>query len=908
MNKTLIRLILLAVCLVFGACNDTKTYRIGVSQCSDDDWRNKMNSEIQREMMFHPEATVEIRSADDSSEKQIKDIEYFIDNDFDIIIAAPNEAEALTPIISEAYNKGIPILVFDRNVIGDDFTAWQGADNISIGKAAGEHAIEMVGHNAPTIEIYGLHGSTPADERHEGFNSVEGVKVVGLAYGNWNYQDAYVAADSLLALHPETKLVYAHNDRMAIAAADVARKRGLTPYIIGIDGAPEIGMKAVADSVIDATFIYPTEGQMIINTALSILNGEPYNKITSIPTLPVVNKSNAKILLSQNEDLKKETKRMELLKTQVDEYWEEQSSQKAIFYAIFAIVLLLFGFLFMVLRSFWVNRKYQAALIKQYKLVEEERDKQKILIEQLDAATSSKLAFFTNVSHDLRTPLSLICEPVELLADSPRIDDSERFLMKIARKNVKILQRLINQILDFRKYESGKMEIVLTETEMRREILDWAAAFEALAKRRGIDFSVEFDDDSDIPMAIDIDKMERVFYNLVSNAFKYTPNGGRINIKCSGSDDSFTMIVSDTGKGIPSKDIANIFDHFFQVEKVNPAGSGIGLPLSKAFVELHGGTISVESLEGLGTRFIVRLPVVHVAESAPPPQMRSSDTIAEILRPIEETEGNLALSPDQPTVLVIDDNSDIRALLREILKKDYAVLTAENGEEGLQLAMEYAPDLIISDVMMPVMDGIEMCRRVKADVRTSHIPVLMLTACALDEQRVEGYDVGADGYLAKPFNSKVLISRCRNLIEGRHRILNLWTGDRPANDKAIAHDENTPSEEKQAELSVIDNEFYRKFIDLFSSLMSNPDIDVESMASSLGMGYSQLYRKLKSITGHRPVELMRLLRLEKAREMLRKSDKTVSEISYEVGFSTPAYFTRCYREKYGVTPSEEREK
>lgn len=898
----------MAICLVFGACNNTKTYRIGVSQCSDDDWRNKMNSEIQREMMFHPEATVEIRSADDSSEKQIKDIEYFIENDFDIIIVAPNEAEALTPIISEAYNKGIPILVFDRNVIGDDFTAWQGADNISLGKAAGEHAVDIAGYNAPIIEIYGLNGSTPADDRHEGFNSVEGVNVVGLAYGNWNYQDAYIAADSLLALHPETKLIYAHNDRMAIAASEASRKRGLAPYIIGIDAAPEIGMKAVADSAINATFIYPTEGQMLINTALSIVEGKPYNRITSIPTLPVVDESNVKILLSQNEDIKKETKRMELLKTQVDEYWEQQASQKAIIYGVLTIVLLLFGFLFMVLRSFWVNRKYQAALIQQYKLVEEERDKQKILIEQLNAATSSKLAFFTNVSHDLRTPLSLICEPVELLSESPRIDDSERFLMKIARKNVKILQRLINQILDFRRYESGKMDITLTETEIRREILDWATAFEALAKRRDIDFTVDFADNSDIRMAIDIDKMERVFYNLVSNAFKYTPNGGRINIKCSAGSDTFTMIVSDTGKGIPSKDIANIFDHFFQVEKVNPTGSGIGLPLSKAFVELHGGTIDVESLEGLGTRFIVSLPMVHVAETAQDSPVRSYDPIVETLGPIEETDDNQFFTPDQPAVLIIDDNPDIRALLREMLKNDYAVLTAENGEDGLKLATEYVPDLIISDVMMPVMDGIEMCRRVKADMRTSHIPVLMLTACALDEQRVEGYDVGADGYLAKPFNSKVLISRCRNLIEGRHRILNLWTGARTAPDMAPEQTENGPGEKKHTELSGIDNEFYRNFIELFTSLMSNPNLDVESMASSLSMGYSQLYRKLKSITGYRPVELMRILRLEKARELLRKSDKTVSEISYEVGFSTPAYFTRCYREKYGVTPTEDREK
>ncbi|MDE6287687.1 MAG: substrate-binding domain-containing protein, partial [Muribaculaceae bacterium] len=400
--------IIIMMTVVVG-CSEQHSYRIGVSQCSDDDWRAKMNREITSEVLFHPEATVEIRSGDDSNEKQIADIRYFIDNDFDVIIAAPNEADAITPIIKEAYDRGIPVIVFDRNVNGSDYTAFQGADNAGLGKSAGEYARHLTGPGASMIEIYGLAGSTPAIGRHNGFEAAlaaAGEKITASAYGNWNYDDARRVTDSLLSIYPDVDIIYAHNDRMAIAASDAARARGLHPKVIGIDAAPEIGLQAVADSVIDATFLYPTEGHLLIRTAMKILREEPYDTILTLPVSSPVDRSNADILLLQSQSIKEESSKIALLKEQLDEFWERHNAQSSLFYATVTIVILLFVVLVMLLRAYWQRKKYQNNLLKQNRLLEEQRNLQQQLNEQLTSATQSKLMFFTNASHDLRTPLT----------------------------------------------------------------------------------------------------------------------------------------------------------------------------------------------------------------------------------------------------------------------------------------------------------------------------------------------------------------------------------------------------------------------------------------------------------------------------------------------------------------------
>lgn len=904
MNRHFSHCLILGIIFILWGCTESKTYRIGVSQCSQDDWRAKMNDEINREIMFHEDAVAEIRSADDSSAKQIADIRYFVDNGFDIIIVSPNEAEALTPIIKEVYEKGIPVVIFDRNINGDTYTARIGVDDRGLGRSAAHYALHISGKGAKAIEIYGLKGSTPAEGRHEGFVSEfeknGGILLTSVA-SNWNKEDAEAAVDSLLEIYSDVDLIYAHNDRMAIGASEVARRHGRRDIrIIGIDAAPNIGIKAVADSVIDATFLYPTEGHRLIQTALAILKNEPYKKETILPVSSAVDLTNADILLLQNEALKEETGKMKLLKAQVDDYWAQHSSQTSLFYASIAIIVLLFGVGFLLLRAYWQRSRHQKELMARNRLLEEEKNKQTQLNEQLRIATQSKLVFFTNVSHDLRTPLTLIAEPVAQLAEAGNLTPQQSTLIRIANKNIKILQRLINQILDFRKYENGKLGLTLTETDFSRVVGDWMESFYSVARKRDIKLTlVGPAQETPVVMAIDVEKIERVFFNLLSNAFKYTPDNGSITVSYESDGDNLTFRVADTGEGISARDLGNIFDRFYQVDRINPKGSGIGLSLAKAFVELHGGSISVESTLNVGTEFTVKLPVRHVSETV----AEADRTIAreDAGAELDNIESDFTFDDNKPLVLIIDDNRDIQKLVGELLASDYNIIAAPNGREGVRLAARYVPDLIICDVMMPVMDGLECCRRIKEEVSTSHIPVLMLTACSLDEQRVEGYESGADGYLPKPFNSSVLKSRCASLIANRKRIKDLWqSGPFPVTS------DRRPKAIESLGTTDVDSDFYRRFLDILMKEIGNQDLNVDMIASKMGLERSQFYRKIKSLTNYAPVELIRRLRLQRGRELLLTTDRTVAEIAYETGFSTPAYFTKCYRDAYGETPSQAR--
>ena len=894
-----------AAAAMLAGCRNERVWRIGVSQCSSDDWREKMNEEILREALFHDNVHVEIRSADDSNQKQIDDIRWFADNRFDIIIASPNEADALTPVISEVYESGIPVVLFDRSINGGSYTAWQGADNTEIGRQAARIARTLVDGPCRAIEIRGLSGSTPAIERHNGFLNVvaenpELFTVLGHGAGDWNYEKGFAAADSLLQLYPQTNLIYAHNDRMAIAAADAARQRGRSDIkIIGIDAAPEIGLPAVADGVIDATFLYPTEGHRLLRTALAILGGEPFDRDLILPTSPAVDHTNAEIMLRQNDALKEETSKVKLLKTKVDGYLSQQASQRVALYSAVAMLMLFAGFIFMLLRAYWNNVRHRKQLDAKNRELEQQHDELNSLYRQVVEATQSRLAFFTSVSHDLRTPLTLIADPVEQLAAAGNIDEHQRTLMRLADKNVKILKRLINQILDFRKYEHGKLTLNLAEAEPAALVSEWGESFRHAALKKHIRLSVATECAAGFSMALDIEKFERIFFNLLSNSFKYTPENGSVTVTTASDGKNFTLTVADTGQGIGEEDLKHIFDRFFRADKIDPNGSGIGLVLVKAFAELHGGSVTAASRPGKGSVFTVTLPVVH-AETPAVGVSLSDSTIAAELTDIELRADNAEIKEDTPTVLIVDDNADIRTLVTGLLCDRYAVIQASNGLQGIKLASKYGPDLVICDVMMPGIDGMETCRRLKSEMLTSHIPVLMLTACSMDEQRIEGYECGADAYLSKPFNSRVLLARCEALILNRKRVHDALSAEAlplPAADNRTAAGQPLPSGD-------VDSDFYRRFLAIFDREIANSELSVEDLASEMGLSRVQFYRKIKSLTNYSPAELLRNLRLKRADTMLRTTEMSVSEILYAVGFSSPSYFTKCYREYFGETPTD----
>ncbi|MDE6340172.1 MAG: response regulator, partial [Muribaculaceae bacterium] len=404
------------------------------------------------------------------------------------------------------------------------------------------------------------------------------------------------------------------------------------------------------------------------------------------------------------------------------------------------------------------------------------------------------------------------------------------------------------------------------------------------------------------------EKMERVCYNLLSNALKYTPANGTVTFSCKCDGKELCFSVGDTGNGISEADCTRIFDRFFQVDKVRPKGSGIGLSLVKAFVELHGGSIDLKSELGKGSVFTVIIPVTHCEahdaidlEDNVSGHIEREDVEAE-LGNIDDT--SIEFADERPLVLIIDDNGDLQVLLRTVLGSEYNVITASDGKQGLHLAARYTPDVILCDVMMPGMDGLECCRHLKEEVSTSHIPVLMLTACSADEQRAAGYDSGADGYLAKPFDTAVLLARITSLIKNRKIVRNLWEGGTTRRDEGNLSKPVAVETEKPKGKKDVENEFYAKFVSLVEKEMGNPDLNVDQLASEMGLGRSQFYRKIKALTNYSPVELLRNMRLKRARHLLTTTDKSISEIGYEVGFSNPAYFSKCYREAFDETPSD----
>lgn len=892
-------LLLLTGLIVLSGCNGERKWRIGVSQCSSDDWRNKMNEEIQREALILPDnVEIVIRSADDSNETQIADLQYFLDNDFDLIAVAPNSAEALTPIVTEIYQSGKPVIIFDRSIEGDAYTAFQGAKNESIGDQAALLAFSYVGKGGKVLEIEGLNGSSPAYYRKQGFHeradSLD-LNIVASADGRWNYEDARRVTDSLLNIYSDIDVIYAHNDRMAIGASEVLTQRGQRQKVkvIGIDAAPNIGIKAVADGTIDATFIYPTEGESLVQTAMAILKGEDYTRINLFPTPSAVDKTNAEIVALQNQALANETGKIVNLQSRIDEYWKQHSIQTALLYASIIMVVLLSLVVFLLFKAYWNNKKHRQEMEQRNAELQRQRDELDGLYHKLEEATRSKLTFFTNVSHDLRTPLTLIADPVQQLSDANNLTPRQHTLMQLANKSVKTLLRLVNQILDIRKYDNGHLALSLSNIDIAGAMREWMAPFAEAASKRHLRFSLEIQPNADYVTAIDPDKIERVLFNLISNAFKFTPSNGKVSVTLSRDANDVYISVTDNGIGIKPEEIPQVFDRFFKNSgAINPNGSGIGLALSKMFVEMHDGKISVESTPGQGTVFKVQIPVKRIdAPEAALPTVNVATADADELATIEEND--IEVREDAPTILVIDDNPDISTLVKSILGDDFTVIRACTGTQGIRMASKYIPDLIISDVMMPGIDGYETCRRLKGEQVTSHIPVLLLTACSLEQQRTEAYECGADGYMSKPFDSAMLKARCKSLIDNRKRML----GKPAATTKETTALAALPKHD-------IDDEFYGRFIQVVERNLGNSELSVEDIAAELGLSRVQMYRKIKALTNYSPAEILRNTRLEQAARLLKTTERTVSEIAYECGFTSPGYFAKCYKEYFKESPTE----
>lgn len=865
--------------LVFSACSDNnvKKYVIGVSQCSEDIWRDKLNNELVMSTYQHDNVTLKFASANDNDRLQKQQIEQFIKEGVNLLIVSPNQIHTISSVIDKAYDAGIPVILFDRKTDSRKYTAFIGADNYEAGHEIGYFIGQQLEGKGNIAEICGLQASSPAIERNRGFmdalKNYPDIKVVACGYGDWIKESGVTAMDSILVQSKESfQYVFAQNDRMALGALQSIKKHKVKGIkIVGIDALPVPGggMENVRDGNLEASYIYPTRGDSVMQLALNILEKKPYKRDNYLKGA-LVTKANANVLLMQNEEMNKQTARLNALHGKVDTYLVQYNHQKMYIVLFSIILLLLIGIMVYIYRTILMKRR-----------IEEEANK-------------AKLQFFTNISHELRTPLTLIADPVNYIIHDDNLNSQQRSMLQIVQRNVLVLTQLVSEILDFRKVQNGKMELRLSDFNLAESMKQWIKLFSASAQKKHITISMDAPDT--IMLRADQDKIERICYNLLSNALKYTSEGGEITLTAKEENGRVMISVADNGCGISSDELPYIFDRFYQAKNAG-RGTGIGLAIVKAFTELHHGEVSATSIEGKGSTFTIHIPVRQKGEVTNQPTEKieqlvepsSAQEVPNQARHIDEL-----IQPyqtDKPEVLIIDDNIDIRTYLRSVLSEKYNVSEAANGKAGLELARKIVPDIVLSDIMMPVMDGLAFCQQLKTDKAISHIPVILLTARSLDEQRAEGYEHGADAYLSKPFSLRLLLSRIDNLIESRKKLNQTWS-------KGVEDDEigNISNE--------IDKSFLKQLRKIIQENLANSDLSVEQIGDEIGLSRVQLYRKVKALTGYSPVEIVRKARLTRARHLLRTTEKTVSEVAYAVGFSTPSYFSKCYKDEFGENPKK----
>ncbi len=713
--------------LLASCSQDEKRYRIGVSQCSDDIWRDKQNSELQIGAYFHDNVDLCFAAAYDSDERQIQQIDSLVETGIDLLIVAPNQVSTISPAIDRAYDKGIPVIVFERKTNTKKYTAYMGADNYEMGHLMGEYVATRLHEHGHIIEVMGLKGSSPAIERHNGFREAiaqhPGIQVIATLQGDWTEPTAYNTVKQWLGQNKgeeKVDLVFGMNDRTAMGARKAFEEAGSSlPLFCGIDGLPgeNGGIRLVQDSLLDASYIYPTHGDQLLQLAVDILEGNPYEKETKLMSA-LVTQDNARVLLMESEEIMRQSRNLEQLHEKASKYLDQLGNQRMLTFVALAAIFLLLALLVGIYMYYLQRARIQ-----------DERTKMER--EQLD--------FYTQVSHELRTPLTLIQGPLDQLLrtnDFRTASDNARELFTIVRRNTHHLTGLVNKMLDAQV-------------------------------------------------------------------------GGT---------------VTDVNAHVETQNLAS-----------------------------------------------------------------------------PESAGNIKPDEDAPTVLIVDDNADIRTYLRSILQGKYRVLEAEDGKSGLDMAREHVPDLIVSDVMMPVMNGLEFCQQVKKDGISSHIPVILLTARALEKHQIEGYESGADAYITKPFSPELLLARIENLLQSRHQLKDLWAM-KPAAEPVAA----TSPEPVVAAMTPIEDAFISQFKSIVEERLVDSNLSVEDLATAMGLSRVQLYRKVKALTGSSPVDLLRKARLAQAQKLLQESALSVSEIAYQVGFASPSYFTKCYKDEFGTVPGEAR--
>lgn len=907
------RLLLPVLWLLVIACQsdapDSKTLRIGFSQrTSADTWRKTMQENMRQELSFTPEIDFVVKDAQGQTSRQVAQIQELIDQRVDLLIVSPNAALPITPIVEKAYQQGIPVVILDRRTASDQYTAYVGADNVEVGRTAGTYASALLKGRGDVVEIGESPGSSADIDRHWGFmdaiNRHPGIRLVTRLEGDWDKQPFASKLTQLLTSTPNIDLIFAQNDRTALKAFAVCQKLGLQNRIkiIGVDGLPgkNEGIGLVDRGILNATVLYPTGGKEAIRTAVAILKKQPFKRENRLPTT-LIDSTNVRIMQLQNEKVMEQQGDIEKQIQRIDQLNRTYASQKNTLYFIAMLLLvavLLGGYALYLFRS---KRTAYDLLEKQNGAIRAQKDEIERVSAQARLATEEKLRFYSYISHEFNTPLSLILTPTEDMLSQKTIPPHElKSNLSLIQKNAYRLLRLIDQMLDLRKTDAGKQRLHAAEQDLVAFIADIVQDFKRKAQKQRIDLQF-IPSTPRLPVWFDGEKLDKVIVNLLANAFKYTAKGGLIHVRLATLDGRVRIQVEDNGDGMTPDEQAHAFDLFFSGTKTFNLSKGLGLALSMEFIQLHQGDISVQSRRDEGTTFTVVLPLGNAHLDADEKDGTISQKTALYQSLVDYTEGEtespqLVALPDRQaaTVLVVEDNDELRAFLTARLGKEFDVVAEGSGTAGWERALETIPDLIISDVMMPTradvsMDGFQLTQRVKADWRTSHIPVILLTSKGQMESRIEGARAGADLYLTKPFNTAHLLESIRTTLANRQKLQQRFAADFSA---------LTGNRE--------DKKFINELAALVEQNLTDPAFGVEKLSRDMGLSRVQLYRKVQAVLNMNVMDYLTDIRLKRAKFLLRETTKSMADIALETGFNSPAYFTTFFKQHTQKTPSEYR--
>ncbi|UHG89576.1 substrate-binding domain-containing protein [Spirosoma oryzicola] len=895
----LVSAVLFFLQLNWGCQSSDKRFRIGFSQRTlTDTWRKSMLASMNQELSFHPDVEFIVKDAQGQSNTQIRQIQELLDQRVDLLIVSPNAAQPITPVVERAYQLGIPVIVLDRRTASDQYTAYVGADNVEVGRTAGQYANALLKGSGNVIEIGESPGSSADIDRHRGFSQIlkahPGLRLIKKLEGDWDRRSFADELTQLIQKTPNVQLIFAQNDRTALKAHQVCQQLGIGQRIkiIGVDGLPgkNEGIDLVDRGILDATVLYPTGGKEAIRTALAILEKQPFRRENRLLTT-LVDSTNVRIMKLQNEKVIEQQTDIDRQNRNLENLTKTYTSQQNTLYITFAcliVVLLLGGW------ALYLFRSKQAAYLtleKQNEEIRNQKNQIEAMSQQARQATEEKLRFYSYISHEFNTPLSLILIPTEDLLAKKNVGGHElRNNLSLVQKNAYRLLRLVDQMLDLRKTDAGKQRLQASEQDLIAFVRDIIGDFQRKAERQRIDLQL-LTSYPKLPVWIDTEKLDKVLFNLLSNAFKYTPKGGLIHVCIDVVAGQARIQVIDNGEGMTPDEKHHAFDLFYSGSQPFNLAKGIGLAMSQEFIQLHRGDIDVVSEKGRGTTFTILLPIgsEHLDETERTGLVSRYRPFIEAEVATEEPPMPLSAGRSAGTLLIIEDNDDLRTFLVNRLGAEFDVIAETTAEAGWERILETIPDLILSDIMLPGMDGMQLTQRIKTDWRTSHIPVVLLTAKNQMEQQIEGTRAGADLYLTKPFNSTYLLETLRTTLANRRK-----------QQQRFATDSLPSGENKQ------DRKFLNDLTALIEKNIGDSTFGVEKLSREMGVSRVQLYRKVQALLDKNVMDYLTEIRLKKAKQLLRDSAKTMSEIAEQTGFSSPTYFTTFFKQHTGKTPSEYR--